>query len=349
MHRLGLLDTVVMTRSFEPGSGRRFVRSLLVATLCAVVSSACAVNHAPNASPSVLNRVVKTAHLDAQPLEVMLPKLHPDSRAYLEAFAATVPESLPEMAYASSVILEPTKPDQNPLIVKLSDGYAEVQIGIANPGSNINRPNVLCLRNGAQVGCTLEIDVWEVALPPKTMVFLSTRMLASPGDLLTFLVLAHNEPRRLEPGSQMVWAYAEQQPDPPSASVIAPTQAQVLGGCDFATFVKDPADSTSPLNLFRNSYTQWGTILYLLIQLCNPTGLEYVQLVPIVDRSIVIDLPGEFWHSAVRLVDTVSVIPLDTAQLSPVKEFQVAVMPLSKEAASALRINKFTHAVAFSD
>jgi hypothetical protein len=293
---------------------------------------------------------VKIARQEGQPLEAILPKLYPDNRAYLEAFVATIPITLPELAIASSVFLEPTSSSSSDmLIVKRLKNDAEVEIGQANVGSNPYQPNVLCLRNGVQVGCTPEVDVGEVELPPKTMVLMPTRIPANPGDRLIFLFLANNEPKRVEPGSQMLRAEVEQRPDSPAKWVDAPTSAKVFGGCDFAVLVKDLSDTTSPLNLFRNATTKRGTILYLLIQLCNATGQDYVQLVPIVDRTTVVELPGEIWHSPVRLASAVSAIPVDTAQLGLVHEFQIAIVPISSEAASALHHHNFTQAVTFSN
>lgn len=332
------------------GSGCVIVRSLVFTLLCWLISSACAVP-SPAAPSTVPIRAMKTASLKGQPFDTMLPKLHPTQREFLEFFAATVPEPLPEMAYPSWVALNPDSPllPEGPLMVNRSDGYAEVQIGMANPGSHINRPNVICLRDGVQVGCTPETDVWEVMLPPKTLALVPTRIPASSGDHLVFVFLANDEPKRIDLGSQMVWAYVEQHPDPPSAWVDAPVHTRALGGCDFVAFVKDPTSTTSPINIFMNADTPRGTIIYLLIQLCNPTSQEYVQLVPIVDRTTVVDLPDDIWHSPVRLTSVASVIPVNTAWLGLAREFQVVVVPLSKEAASALEHHKFTQAIALSD
>lgn len=336
-----------ITRSYVRGSRFTVVCLLALAAFCLVMSSACASN-ATTVTPTVPNRKVKTAHLEGQPFEEMLPQLGPSQRSLLLDFAATVPNPVPRLAYPSVVFLEPTvlSPPEGPLVVELSDGYAEVQIGIANPGSNVNQPNVLCLRNAVQIDCTLEVGVWDISLPPETLAFVPTRIPASPGDQLTFLLLAEDEPKRVQLGSQMLWAFVEERPGLPSEFVEAPIHAKVLGGCDIATIVTD----ASPSDTFHIPGTQkWGTILYVLIQLCEPTGREYVQLVPIVDRTRVIDLPGEMWHSAVRLMGPASVIPVDTTLIGPAQEFQVAVLPLSDEASTALRRSRFTHAVAFSD
>lgn len=347
LYRLGLVDAVVaklLVRRFELRSRVRQACSLAVVALCLTMGSACARDDT-TATPTVPALQVKTARLEGRPFEEMLPKLDPAQRSRLLAFTTTVPEPLPELAYPSSVFLKPTSPsDKGSQVLELSDGYAEVQVVMANPGSNTNQPNVICLRNATQVSCTPQVDVWEVSLSPETLAFVPTRIPASPGDRLTFLLMANDEPKRVDPASQVLWAFVEERPGLPSEFIDAPIHEKVLGGCNFATLVTDISRST-----FRRPGTQQlGTVLYLLLQLCEPIGREYMHLVPIVDRTRVIDLPGEVWHSSIRLTDVASVIPINTAKLGPAHEFQVAVVPLSDEAASALSI-RFTHAVAFSD
>jgi hypothetical protein len=333
-------------------SGDRCLHSLVLLLLpvCCVVLSGC-FNAAPTAQPTPLSRALRTARLEGQPLELMLPSLHPDNRKFIEDFAATVPPSLPEQAYVSTVILDPASPaPEGPLIVKQSNGYADVEMAIANVGTNTNQPNVICLRNDMQVGCTPEVDVWEVALPPKTLALVSTRISASPGDSLIFLFLAQDEPKRIYAASQIKRSFVEQHSVPPSTWIDAPGHDKIFGGCNFVALVKDPTDTrTSPVDLFRHSTTPRGIMLYLLFQLCNPTGQEYVQLLPIVNRTKIVDLPGKFWHSPIWLSEANSVISVDTAPLGPVHEFQVAIVPLSAEAESAFRHKNFTQAVVFSD
>lgn len=59
-----------------------------------------------------------------------------------------------------TVFLEPNIPhSERDSIIPLEDGFVQIDIGMANPGSNYNQPNVLCLINGAQVACTPEVDV----------------------------------------------------------------------------------------------------------------------------------------------------------------------------------------------
>lgn len=336
----------LIPQSARRGSGLWQVCSRGLALLCLLVGVACAGNtaSAPRDAPTTQ---VKMARLGGQPLEDMLPKLHPDHRSFVLDFAATVPDPLPALAQASVVMLEPGSPpsDGRP-IVELLDGFAEVEVGIANPGSNTNQPNVVCLRNGEQVSCTPDVNVWEVVLPPRTLAFVPTRIPANRGDRLTFLLLARDDSKRVDIASQVFSAFVEKRPDLPSEFVEAPVHEAVLRGCDFATLVTD----TSPTDTFRIPGTQKrGTELYLLIQLCSTTGREYMRFVPVADRVQVVDLPGDVWHYAVRLAGPVSVVPIDTGQLGPIHEFQVALVPLSDEATTVLRANKVTHAVAFSD
>ena len=303
-----------------------------------------------HATTTAMPGQVTIAHLEGQPLETVLPKLFPDNRDYLEAFSATVPISLPELALATSVFLEPTSASStDTLVVRRSGPNAAVELGQANVGSNAYHSNVLCLRNEVQVSCSPDVDIWELDLGPRSMVIMQSQIAAQLGDRLTFLFLPDNEPKRLEPAAQALHANVEAQPAAPLKWVDSPSAAKVFGGCDFAVLVKNLTDTTSPLNLFRNAPVSRGIPLYLLIQLCNPTGQEYVQLVPIVDRTTVADIQGAIWHSPVRLANAVSAIPVDTSQLGHVHEFQIAIVPISPAASSALHHHNFTQAVAFSN
>lgn len=258
------------------------------------------------------------------------------------------------MAYVSAHFVDPTKDSRDVLILKLVEDYVETEVALANPGWNTNQPNVLCLLNGRQVGCAPDVDVWEVMLPPQTLALLPIRLKARPGDRVTFLFLAHDEPKRPFPSSQMQTLYVEHTPipGPPPASVEAPSAPKVLGGCNNVTMLTDP----KPAKTYRPPHTQQrGSPLYVLVQLCNPRGKEYVWFVPIANRTTVLDPPGEVWHSVVRLADEANVatlVPVDSTRQGPlgtVREFQVAVIPLdSPEAPSVLRQN-FTDAAAFKD
>ena len=301
-----------MTKRYQVKSGQLVVRSLLLTVACVITGfSACAVPP-PTATPAptVPTREWKAVAVEGEPLEQVWPSLHPETQKYLETFAATVPEHLPELAYVSSVILNPMLPSStDTLVLTRTEGYAGMQVGLANVGSNFNQPNVLCLRNGVQAGCAPEADVWGVTLPPKTMALLQARIAAEAEDRLTFLFLAQDGPKRVEPGSQLSRVFVERAPGPPVSWVDAPTHAQLFGGCNFAILIKDPNNTDASTNTyFRSANTPHGTVIYLLIQLCEVTNEDYVRLIPIVDRMRVANLDGEVWQSAVRLTDKASVI-----------------------------------------
>jgi hypothetical protein len=237
-------------------------------------------------------------------------------------------------------------------ILKLAEDHVETEVALANPGWNTNQPNVLCLLNGRQVGCTPDVDVWEAMLPPQTMVFLPIRLKASPGDRLTLLFLAHDEPKRPFPSSQMQTLYVEHIPAQPPAFVEAPTAPKVLGGCNSVVMLTDP----TPAKSYRPPHThQRGNPLYVLVQACESAGNEYVWFVPIANRTTVIDMPGDVWHAAVRLpdkADLATVVPIDTTQggaLGPVGEFQVAVVPIESAGIQSMLRRYFTDAAAFKD
>lgn len=292
---------------------------------------------------------IRISQLVARPFDEMLPRLPEENQSLLLELAGTVPEPLPELAFASTVFLEPNIPHpERDSIIPLEDGLVQMDIGMANPGSNYNQPNVLCLINGAQVACTPEVDVWSVFLPPKTLAIVPIRISAQPGDQLIFLFVPQNESKRLYVGSQMLWAYADEMPLPVTAPVEAPPAKQeVFSGCDNNLFLPDVSAADS---YHIPGEQKRGTVLYLLIKLCDPAPEEYVYLVPYTDRQRVVDLPGPSWHSPVRLAYPATVIPVDTGVLDQAKEFQIAIVPLKAEGyISDLKQLRFTFAITLSD
>jgi hypothetical protein len=100
--------------------------------------------------------------------------------------------------------------------------------------------------------------------------------------------------------------------------------------------------------MFYHKPVARGTTLYLLLQLCEPTGDEYVQLVLVADRLRVANPLDPNWQQPLHLVGKLTVIPLDTAQLGPMTEFQVAVLPLTDATVHALS-HQFTQAIILGD
>lgn len=169
---------------------------LLALTSCSIFSIRPAVTSTDEIGKNrEENRI---SRLEARPIEEMLPLLPAENQSLLLELASTVPEPLPELAFASTVFLEPNIPhSERDSIIPLEDGFVQMDIGIANPGSNYNQPNVLCLLNGVQVTCTPEVDVWEVVLPPKTLAIVPIRISAQPGDQLIFLFVPQDESKRV--------------------------------------------------------------------------------------------------------------------------------------------------------
>ncbi len=357
----------IMNLLFAPTSRLVRARSHLARisiALFLLATSACAeMTNPPVPTATVTTHLkqddVTTARKEGQPLEAMLPKLHPELQSFVSNFAATVPDKtrLPEMAYVSVVFVDPTswgQPAQSggAQIVKQSNGYLDTQLVIGNVGWNTNQPNVICLRNGSQTGCTPEAEVWQVDLPAQTMAFLPVHFKASPGDQLTFLFLAHNELERGEPASQSVEVYVDYQPTELPGFVDAPPQAKVLGGCDNVALTTH--------NTFRSTFRppriqKRGDPLYVLVQLCRPTGQEYVWLVPIVNRTTVPDIQGEVWHSLVKLPtmnESAAVVPVDTSKegsLGSARSFQVAVIPFRSAGTPPIFVERFTDEARFQD
>lgn len=320
--------------------GARSALPLLIVSLS--ILAACNVRgSAINGSADALRIVV----LEGLPLHEVASGFHPQNRQHLEAFTASVPEPLPEMAYVSSVILDPFSPPppaDSSIVLGLDDGYIKTHLALANPGTNTNQPTLVCLRNGTQVACTPKVDLWKATLPPESIALVPIRIAATPGDHLVFLIMAHDEPLRYKPSSQMLWAYVENEEGKPTRWVDAPEIAPPLAGCGFAALIKDPAD-TSPANFNLHDGVRRGTPLYVLIKLCEPTGSEYVQLITLIDRSLVANMDGSLLGTPIRLTGVASLIPLPTSGLEG-SEIQVAVVPLSPEAALEIRRHSFTQA-----
>lgn len=258
----------------------------------------------------------------------MLPLLHPDNQEHLLAFAETVPDPLPELAYPSSINLRPdvSYKEDDRLLVDIEDGLVEFTISIANPGTNINQPNVICLRNLDQVPCTLDVDVWEVWLQPSTLAIVPIKIAAQPGDQLSFLLVPPNEYKRVLIASQMLYAFAEQYPDEPNQFVTLPPASQpVFDSCDFNLLLPD----VSPADSYRlpTYYMLTERVpLQFLLKLCEPETPFYVNLVAFADRKRVVKPPSDVWNQPVELSHEAMIIPIDT-DFFDAETFQIALIP----------------------
>jgi len=177
---------------------------------------------------------------------------------------------------------------------------------------------------------------------------MTARILAQGGDHLTFLFLPDRETERVQLGANIKWLDVEERIKTPPDWVEAPPHRKLYDGCNFVTLIKDP-NATDFMNFNLYAGVTRGTILYLLIQLCNPTGNEYIQLAPVTDRTTVIEMPGGEWRSPLRLHSAAHLIPVDTSYFGPAKEFQIALIPISVEAKLAFRNKGFTQAVLLKD
>ena len=334
-------------RSIEANSELRRARYLPFLGICLLALTSCPIF---TIRPAVLSaEEIRIEQIEARPFEDMLPRLPEENRSLLVELAGSVPKQLPELAIASTVFLEPNIPySQRDSIVDLEDGLVRMDVAMANPGSNYNQSNVLCLRNGGQVACTPEVDVWAVSLPPETLALTPLRIPAQPGDQLAFLFVPEEESKRLFVASQMLWAFVEDMPVTVTDPVEAPSaQQEVFSGCDYNLFLPDVSAADS---YHIPGEQKRGTMLDLLIKLCAPSPEEYVYLVPYIDRQQVVDLPDPIWHSPVRLAYPATVIPVDTGILGQAKEFQIAIIPLNDEGhISDLKQLRFTFAITLSD
>lgn len=357
----GYIRPPEMSRATLLGSARKQAHSLFFVAIiiwvsvagCGQGNSLNAPAHTPVGTPSGTPRKIRIVPVEGQPLEQVLPQFHPDTRQFIEDFKATVPESLPPLAFAAFSAVNPQfssfLPESQLSIVEITDdGYAEFLIAQANIGSNPFQPNVLCLHNGRQVSCSPEADVWQLTLAPETVALMTARIPAERGDHITLLFLPDREPERAQLGANIKWVDVEERVTVPTTWVKAPTHTSLYGGCDFVTLIKDPA-ATDFMNFNLHAGVQRSVTLYLLIQLCNPTGNEYIQLTPVADRTTVVDMPGDEWHSTLRLHSRAHLIPVDTSYFDQAKEFQIALIPISDEAKLAFRNKSFTQAVLFKE
>lgn len=304
------------------------------------------------APPLTTTPTLAPGSLAGQPVATVWPALDQETQDFIDFFTPTVPVTIPPLAFATFNGLNPraSVPLSGPLIITRTNGVASLEVGIGNFGSTLHQPNVLCLKNQAQVSCTPEVGVWQITLPPQTMVLAPIHIAAAPGDRLVFLTMPQDEPQRPMQTSKVKWAFVEQLPDALLHWVDGAEHQKVFGGCNFGIIIKDPYSYNDPANKhFVGVSLPFGTPLYLLLQLCHPTGNEYVQLVPVANRLTVVNLPGELWHSPVHLTSENTLIPIDTSQLDPsVEEFQIGIIPLSDEAAEAFHRPSFTQAITFS-
>ncbi|MCA9942260.1 MAG: hypothetical protein KC449_02200 [Anaerolineales bacterium] len=280
---------------------------------------------------------VTIGQIEAQPLDEMLPKLNEADRVALENFAASVPDPLPNnLAYPVFTFMQTSmsKIDETH-ILRLVDGSITLEGVIANPGSNAQEANIICLRNGIQTACSPQATVWSIILNPKTLAFVPYEIQAQSGDWLTFLIVADKEPMRLFMASIMQWFFVDKRPPLPAHFVQAPSQARVFPGCD-ASLILTENPTVAPETLQIPGTQKRGTELYIIFQTCDPVGDNLVQLVPIVDRSRVINMPGEVWNVPLRLSEEMTVIPFDTAALGTAQEFQIAVVPIIGETTESL-------------
>lgn len=358
----GFIQHPEMAWSTRLGSARHVHSLFLSALIVWLIAVGCGQSpplntpiHTPVKTLISTTQSINIVPVKAQPLEMVLPQFPPDTRQFIADFKTTVPESLPPLAFASytEIIQElpssSSSEQSHASIVNLGvDGYANFFVMQANIGSNPFQPNVLCLRNGQQISCSPEADAWQLSLSPETAALMKARIRAEEGDHITLLFLPDRETERVQLGANIKWVDVKERVTVPATAMDVPTHTSLYGGCDFVTLIKDPA-ATDFMNFNLHTGVQRGTTLYLLIQLCNPTGNEYIQLAPVADRTTIVDMSGEEWHSTLRLCCAAHLIPIDTSYFGHAKEFQIALIPISDEAKLAFRNKSFTQAVVLKD
>lgn len=322
-------------------SGQLGNRCLLL-LVSLILLTACQLQPASR-TPTANIKPVHVTTVGGEPVENILPKLHPQAREHLEMFMATYPITVSPMGFPSTVLVNPLTSDGTQAIVQSSQGRTTVPVLFANLRLNHSPRRILCLHNAAQIPCSPQADIWRFEAEPTTGMIVTATFTTSPGDRLAFLVISENEAQRPFPVAHDRIAYVDHRPPPPAAPLDAPEHRALFGGCDFLALIRDPEDST-PNNFNLHHGIPAGQPMYLLIQLCNPTGREIIQLVPIADSSRVFEIDDPFWRQPIRLKGKATLLKINPAWLEGIQQVQIYAMPMSQEAQMTLR-HRFTQAV----
>ena len=299
---------------------------------------------------SDLSHPLRLQRLDGQPISQLVSELHPYNQHVLEDFSATVPETLPELAYPSSVLLRPdiSREEDSRLVMERINGSISFTVSVVNPGTNHNQPNILCVRNQTQVPCTPDVDVWEAWLPPLTMTIVPISVSMDPGDQITILLIPPDESKRVFPASQMVFGFADQVPSPPDSFVtLPPAQKPVFHNCDHNILLPSVSQADS-YRLPTYYFLSKRVPLEFLIKICEPKNPFYVYLVTIVNRIRLVKLPDPVWHHPAELAQEAMIVPINTDLFGGIKTMQIAIIPHgSTQDAFSLRPFRYSFEVVF--
>lgn len=268
-------------------------RCLFVVVATLVVSGCHNARSHPDSSPQARSPSASVVSLRGIPIARRIGALNAEQTELLRFAMETVPSPLPpEATPIVKFLFNSKQSDARPGVVSAADGVFRDHYVVAAPGGNELRFNLICLRNFAQVRCASSARVWDVVLPPLTMVEAPIEVSVEQGDRLDFLFLIPGDRIRPEPVSQDSHYQIEVNPTHLVAKE-SKGHAAVFGGCGFATI----QPSAQPHAVFRAPKEQsLSRPLYLIVQppcdaTRDPHG-ETIRVAGVLDRTTVVDLPG---------------------------------------------------------
>ena len=253
-------------------------------------------------------------------------ELDAETADWVTSFAASVPETLPELALPQVHFVDAGlgRPLSGDFVLQPDeDGIVEARLVIGNPSYRANRTeSVVCLRNFVQVACGRDADVWELAVPAEAVALLPVAVEGSAGDRIDMLLIPSEQTGYPFPFSVSFLAFIGHSSHATALTNVAATErVWPFEECGIARILHD----RPPLDMVRNpSVTQRDAELFLLIESCEPE--ETVRLVAIGDRRRVVQIDEPEWRSPVRVTGETALLRVDLSWFSDVDEFQIVVI-----------------------
>jgi hypothetical protein len=297
-------------------------RALFALVVCVLAS--CQSNHHSKPESSGLGGV---GLLTGVPIPGVLHDIDEEHAELLRVAMRTVPSPLPPEAVSLVKFLEGARGSKDGIRVEAPvQGTLRTSFVVADPGTNSVNLNLLCLLNFQQIACSSQSLVWQITLPPSTVVRAPVDMPVRDGDRLDFLIMVSGDLKRPKPVSSEVPVLVGSQTSPAERTARdGAIHAAVFEGCNFATIQPE----TLPQKLFhRPGEQRLSRALFLIVQLpCadrNGVGSEIIHAVEVVDRTKSLTFPG--LDSPVRVTGSAFVVKIPRlAALHAGSELQIIV------------------------
>jgi hypothetical protein len=246
--------------------------------------------------------------------------LDPKLASLLRAAMGSVPSPLPPEAVSLVQFVSDGRDSPEGLTLGVPvDGILRTHFVVADPGSNSVRLNLLCLSNFHQVACTPSTSVWEVTLPPSSIVQAPVELPAKGGDRLDFLLVVEGDLIRPDLASQDSHLTVGAPSSPTAFDGTAPTHSAVFKGCDFATILPDVSPQTE---FHLPGKKRLSQPLFLVVQPCAKG--EVIRAVEVTNRTIAEPFPA--LASPVKAAGPVVLPITHPAGLSSGYELQIFVL-----------------------